>query len=191
MARHTLTLQTATPDLVAQFGVYIGADEHLPVFAAWPGVTVHGAFPMHIGSGGEVLSVRMDASPFPAMVELLERHFLHAQTYLPANGKPFAMVLGRETRDGMPDFAALRAFVFRDCSGIALHPGTWHEFPLALENDTRLTVILRHEAHLDMLTEHAHPMDARGPDLERHTIAHLAEILIFHPQNSPPPCGEG
>jgi ureidoglycolate lyase len=88
------------------------------------------------------------------------------------------MVLGRQTRDGLPDFSALHAFVFDDSSGIALHPGTWHAFPLAAENDTRLTVVLRREAHLDLLTERANEMDARGPDLERHTISHLAEIVV-------------
>ncbi len=176
--RRSLIPLKATPGLVAPFGLYIGAAAELPVFAAWPGVTVHGAFPTEIGDGGEMLSVRMEATQFPARIELLERHFLHAQTFLPANGRPFVMVLGRQTRDGLPDFSALHAFVFDDSSGIALHPGTWHAFPLAAENDTRLTVVLRREAHLDLLTERANEMDARGPDLERHTISHLAEIVV-------------
>jgi ureidoglycolate lyase len=181
MTRVILRPERATPENVAPFGQYIGTGADVPVFAAWPGVRVHGAFPTEIGSGGEMLSVRMQASRFPARVELLERHFLHAQTYLPANGRPFVMVMGVESHAGMPDFSALRAFMFDDCSGIALNPGTWHEFPLALEDDTRLTVVLRHEAHLDLLTEHAFPMDARGPDLERHTIGHLADIVIQPP----------
>jgi ureidoglycolate lyase len=181
MIRVIIRPERATPALVAPYGQYIGTGPDVPVFAAWPGVTVHGAFPTEIGSGGEMLSVRMQASRFPARIELLERHFLHAQTYLPANGRPFVMVMGVESRDGMPDFSALHAFVFRDGSGIALHPGTWHEFPLALDDDTRLTVVLRHEAHLDLLTEHAFPMDAMGPDLERHTIGHLADIVIEIP----------
>jgi ureidoglycolate lyase len=178
MLERTLTVEEATPDSVAPFGRYIGGGPGVPVFAQWPGVCVFGAFPTEIGSGGEMLHVRMDASSFPAQVALLERHFLHAQTYLPANGKPFLMVMGRETTDGLPDFLALHAFIFRDCAGIALHPGTWHEFPLALQDDTRFTVVLRQEAHVDLLATHDHPMDARGPDLERHEIGHLARLMV-------------
>jgi ureidoglycolate lyase len=176
-----LSPERATPEAVAPFGQYIGTGAGAPVFAAWPGVTVHGAFPTEIGSGGEMLSVRMEASRFPAKVTLLERHFLHAQTYLPANGRPFVMVMGVESTGELPDFSALRAFVFHDCSGIALHPGTWHEFPFAVEDDTRMTVVLRHEAHLDLLTEHAYPMDAKGPDLERYTIGHLVDMVVAAP----------
>lgn len=184
MIERKLSVEEATPETVAPFGVYIGSGAGVPVFAQWPGVRVFGAFPTEIGSGGEMLHVRMDASAFPARVALLERHFLHAQTYLPANGRPFVMVMGRETLDGLPDFLALRAFVFRDCAGIALHPGTWHEFPLALQDDTRFTVVLRQESHVDLLETHVYPMDARGPDLERHEIAHLARLVVPSPSLS-------
>jgi ureidoglycolate lyase len=127
------------------------------------------------------MHVRADAAAFPVRLPLLERHFAHAQTYLPANGKPFVMVMGPPGAGDLPDWDALRAFVFRDCAGIALHPGTWHEFVYPLEDDTRLHVVLRAEAHLDTLARRQHPMDARGPDLHRIDLGHLAEILLAAP----------
>jgi len=181
MITRTLTIEDATPESIAPYGVYVGAQPGVPVYAAWSGVTIYGALPAEIGSGGELLHVRMEARAFPAQLALMERHFKHAQTYLSANGKPYVMVLGTETENGLPQFSSLRAFLFREASGIALHPGTWHEFPLALEDDTRFTVMTRHEAHQNDLTDRAYPMDARGPDLERFEIRHLAEIIIPRP----------
>ncbi len=94
MSQHVIRVEPATPAAVAPFGRFIGAHADLPVFAAWPGVVVTGPAPIEIGSGGEVLHVRMQAATFPARVALLERHFKHTQTYLSANGRPFVMVLG-------------------------------------------------------------------------------------------------
>jgi ureidoglycolate lyase len=88
------------------------------------------------------------------------------------------MVFGDRTEAGLPDVAALRAFVFRDGAGIAMHVGIWHEFPLALEDDTRFTVILRSEAHVDELNAPSQPLDARGPDLERYDMRSRARITL-------------
>ncbi len=51
------------------------------------------------------------------------------------------------------------------------HRLTCHEFPLALEDDTRFTVLLRAESHVNQLEAPEHPWDARGPDLERFDMA--------------------
>jgi ureidoglycolate lyase len=174
----TLKVEAATPASVAPYGHFIGTDTTRPCFAEWPGVTVYGKVPITVGSGGEVLHVRMDATAFPARIAILERHFAHTQTYLPANGRPFVMVLGLEVEDGLPKFPALRAFRFTDGAGIAMHAGTWHEFPLALENDTRFTVILREESHVNLLESPPHPWDARGPDLERFDITPRARLFV-------------
>jgi ureidoglycolate lyase len=179
MSPRTLTIEDATPDSVAPFGAFIGAHPALPRFAEWAGVSVYGAIPVDIGSGGEILHVRMQAAVFPARVPLLERHFKHTQTYLSANGRPFVMVLGTGTTpDGLPDVSGLKAFLFKDGAGVAMKPGTWHEFPLALEDDTRFTVILRAESHVNLLEAPEHPSDARGPDLERYDMLARAEVFV-------------
>jgi ureidoglycolate lyase len=178
MKDRTIVIQEATPQAVAPFGQFIGAHADLPVFARWPGVAVYGATPIVIGSDTELLFAEVAAARFPARIALLERHPNHTQTYLSANGRPFLMVLGRETLDGLPDPAGLQAFVFRDGAGVAMAPGIWHEFPLALEDDTRFTVLLSAASHIDLSTAKAHPADARGPDLERYDMAARAALFV-------------
>ncbi len=178
MTQRFIRVETATPEAVAPFGRYIGLHPDLPIFAAWPGVRVTGPTPIDVERGGEILHVQMQAAIFPARIALLERHFRHTQTYLSANGRPFVMVLGVGTVGGLPDVASLRAFLFQDGGGVAMDAGVWHEFPLALEDDTRFTVILRSESHVDDLAAPQHRWDARGPDLERYDMEARAEILV-------------
>ncbi len=86
--------------------------------------------------------------------------------------------MGDRTRDGLPDFAALRAFEFTDAAGIAMHPDIWHEFPVAVMPDTRFTVLLRAAAHRNRLKTPAMPPDARRPDLERFDMAGRARLVV-------------
>jgi ureidoglycolate lyase len=174
-----LQAETATRATLAPFGQFIGADRDSPVFAEWAGVTVLGPAPVKYGLDVEILHVRMQAAAFPARVQLLERHPKHTQTYLSANGRPFVMVLGARTlADGLPDASALRAFMFRDGDGVAMAASVWHEFPLALEDDTRFTVILSRESHINLLAAPEHALDARGPDLDRYDMLARQEILV-------------
>jgi ureidoglycolate lyase len=173
-----LIVEPATPESVAPYGIFVGAAPGLPLFAQWPGATVYDRVPIVVGSGGELLHVVLQARSLPTEVELLERHFHHSQSYLPANGKSFVMVMGDRTEHGLPDFSALRAFEFRDAAGIVLHARVWHEFPVATEDDTRFTVILREEAHVNNLDNPGRPMDARGPDLERYDMSDRARLTV-------------
>jgi hypothetical protein len=59
-----------------------------------------------------------------------------------------------------------------------MNGNVWHEFPLALEDDTRFTVILRSESRINDLVAPEHPWDAHGPDLERFDMAARGEIYV-------------
>ena len=174
-----LVAEPATPRSVASYGHFIGVHADAREFAAWPAVRVFGGWPADTGMSGELLHVQLSARSFPARVELLERHAGHTQTNLSANGKPWVMVLGRATReDGLPDLEALRTFRFEGGSGIAMHADTWHEFPLGLEDDTRVTVILSARSHVNTLSVPVHAHDARGPDLKRWDISARARVVV-------------
>jgi ureidoglycolate lyase len=179
MIERTIPVERATPGTIAPFGTFVGAAPDLPLFAQWPGAVVYDRVPITVGRGGELLHVVLQPRSLPATVELLERHPHHTQTYLPANGKPFIMVMGNQSLAGLPDFAALRAFEFADAAGIAMHADVWHEFPIALEPDTRFTVILRAAAHENRLKQPPMPLDAKGPDLERYDMAGRARLLVM------------
>jgi ureidoglycolate lyase len=178
LPERTIVIEDATPEAIAPFGVFVGAGPGIPIFAQWTGVTVHGPTPIAIGERGELLHVTMAAGRFPATVELLERHPRHTQTYLSANGKSFVMVLGAETEGGLPSLGGLRAFLFKGGAGVVMHAGTWHEFPVALDDDTRFTVVLSAESHVNELTDPEFPLDARGPDLERFDMSRRARIVL-------------
>jgi len=173
-----LTVERATPHNLAPFGLYVGAHLDAAEFARWDGVLVKGPIPISVESGGELLHVQMRAATFPARVMLLERHPNHTQTYLPANGKPFVMAVGRGVIGGLPDLTSLRAFLFDEGAGIVLHADTWHEFPLAIDDDTRFNVILRDESHQNLLVAPDHPWDAHGPDLQRFDMQARARIFV-------------
>jgi ureidoglycolate lyase len=173
-----IQVERATPESVAPFGRLLGDAPGVPVFARWEGATVHGPAPIEVGSGGELLLVTLAAKPFPVRCGLIERHFKHTQAYLPANGRPFVMLLGLPTTKDAPDYPNLRAFLFDGSAGIVLHKDVWHDFPSALEDGTRFCVILREEAHLNTNAAPRHAMDADGPDLQRRAMGPRAEIFV-------------
>jgi len=49
------------------------------------------------------------------------------------------MVLGKQTETKVPDIANLCAFKFASGTGVMLHLGTWHDFPIAVEK--KVTVL--------------------------------------------------
>ncbi|WP_336952824.1 ureidoglycolate lyase [Sphingobium aromaticivastans] len=174
--QYDIQVERATPENIAPYGHYLGGDEGVPIFTSWPGTMVNGPLPIEVGTGGEMLLVTTDAREFPVQCGLIERHFKHMQTYLPFNGKPFIMLLGEATEGDLPDYRTLRAFLFED-AGIIMHKGVWHDFPYAIEDGTKFSVILREEAHVNENTVPEHDMDADGPDLQRRAMRPRATII--------------
>ncbi|MEL6317571.1 MAG: ureidoglycolate lyase, partial [Pseudomonadota bacterium] len=61
---------------------------------------------------------RATARPFPAPIEMLERHPLGAQAFAPMSRAPWLAVVAESGPDGRPDAARLRAF--RAPAGVGL-----------------------------------------------------------------------
>jgi ureidoglycolate lyase len=98
----------------------------------------------------------------------LERHFLHTQAFIPLGGKPFAMILAPPSEGDLPDLDRAAAFVFAGDQGLAMHVGTWHEFPLAIEDGTDIVVLLRRQTVQDLARREGN--EASGPDLEKRDL---------------------
>ena len=79
------------------------------------------------------------ARRFPLRIAKLERHRRAAQVFLPLGNHRFIVVVapGEEA----PDWPALRAFVTRPGSGVALRRGCWHHGLIALGDGDRFAVI--------------------------------------------------
>jgi len=80
---------------------------------------------LDFGPGGRAGLSIFEARPraLPYTCDLLERHPLGSQAFLPMNGKPFLVIVAPDCggRPGVP-----RAFVTAPGQGINLLRGTWH-----------------------------------------------------------------
>ena len=63
----------------------------------------------------------------------LERHMNMTQLIVGLGQESFAMVLGLPNNETLPAVEDLKCFVFSPGTGILLHRGTWHDFPIAIE----------------------------------------------------------
>lgn len=63
------------------------------------------------------------ARDFPYVVDMVERHSLGSQAFVPISKVPFLVIVG-EDDDGTP--VRLKAFVTQEGQSINLHRGVWH-----------------------------------------------------------------
>ena len=171
-----LPLRDATPDTVAPFGRLLAPGLDAPRRSDYYGdaVVLCPGIPLLNDATLQAWPVRLH--PRPLRAAYLERHFLHAQTFISLGGKPFAMILGPPyEHDDLPDPAHMAALRFDGRAAFALHPRTWHEVPLALEPDTDMLILTRADTLRDL--RHKHGNEASGPDLDkRDLIARLGIV---------------
>ena len=177
MTVRTLKAVPATPEAVAPFGFWLGRDAPGPVGrSAFYGDAVELRKPAEF-VGDDTLDISVaTVHRRPLQVTWLERHFLHTQSFIPLGGKPFVMVLAPPTEGDMPDLDAARAIRFDGSAGIALRIGTWHEFPLALEDDSDVIVLIRRDTVRDLARVEGN--EARGPDLDKKDIVARTGITL-------------
>lgn len=177
-AIHRLRAERATPENTAAYGWWIGS--------AAPGPVARSSF------YGDAVSLRKPAEFIaddtlevsvatihrrPLRVNWLERHFLHTQTFVPLGGRPFVLVLAPPTPDAdLPDIADVRALLFDGRAGFVLRLGTWHEFPMALEDDTDVIVLLRRDTVRDLGCKQGN--EAQGPDLDKKDVVARCGVVL-------------
>lgn len=84
---------------------------------------------------------RADARRLPLPVDVLERHALASQSFIPLEGSRFVVVVARPNALPGPD--DVQAFISNGRQGVLLHPGTWHHALLALDAGS-FVVLERH-----------------------------------------------
>ncbi|WP_043330415.1 ureidoglycolate lyase [Curvibacter gracilis] len=84
---------------------------------------------------------RADARRFPLPVDVLERHTLASQSFIPLEGARFVVVVARPNALPGPD--DVQAFISNGRQGVLLHPGTWHHALLAVDAGS-FVVLERH-----------------------------------------------
>lgn len=77
-------------------------------------------------------------------LDLLERHPLGSQTFMPLAGQRFLIVVADSASDGKtPDLSSIRCFLSNGNQGITYHPGVWHHPLLSVDDGEDYLVIDR------------------------------------------------
>ncbi len=171
MQTQPLRTLDATPETVAPYGTLIDVPSSGPALpVAFYEGTVRVYKPGRFASDEDTEITLASIDRRPMSVRWLERHFKHTQAFIPLSGKPFVVVMAPPTEGDLPDLSQAQALRFDGSAGFMLHIGTWHEFPFALENDTRVIVILRSEATRALMKDTAINGEAHSPDLDKKDI---------------------
>lgn len=127
----------ATRENIADYGVFIGTEvpnAGLPI-PFYAGAVEEGQnldFQYH----GQAVARTARIHPRPGEITWLERHLRMSQVFIGLGDAPMALVLGKPNHARgreMPDLEDVRAFILPPGHGVMIHPGTWHDFPMALQ----------------------------------------------------------
>lgn len=134
-----------TADAFRPFGEVIEADNASEIRLINNGTTTrfHDIAPVDVASaGGHALISIFRGKPFemPVRIEMLERHPLGSQAFMPVEGSPFLVVVAPDL-DGAPGEPV--AFLASGRQGVSYHRGTWHHPLLALEEPSDFLVVDR------------------------------------------------
>lgn len=142
---HELTARPLTREAFALFGDVIetGGAEHFPIN---DGTTerYHDLADIQLrGEDARPLISIFRGQPFtlPIRVEVLERHPLGSQAFMPLHRRPYLVVvapIGERVRTG-----DLHAFLARGDQGVNYHAGVWHHALLALDAESDFLVVDR------------------------------------------------
>lgn len=163
--------EPASAEALAPFGAIIGtASGARPVAVDFYKGAVKMSYPARFECDHPVEITLANLDPRPAEVRYMERHAQHTQTFIPLGGKPFVAVMAPPSAGELPDLDQVRAFYFDGSAGFAMHRGTWHEFPFAIEEDTQIVVLLSSQTGYDLKAKDEVTEEAHGPDLDKKDI---------------------
>jgi ureidoglycolate lyase len=135
MSTATLRPEPLTREAFAPFGDVIEASEAARHFTINAGNTerYHDLAKIDAGPDGKVIVSIFRGQPrqLPFQVEMMERHPLASQAFIPMSGRPYLVVVAPP---GVPPTARdLRVFLARGDQGVNYAAGVWHHPLLALD----------------------------------------------------------
>lgn len=148
-AKHELTLERLTPEAFAPFGEVIGLSAamsgrrgetinygHTERFADLARIDV-------AAEGGRAALHLYRSRPvsLPFAVEVMERHPLGSQAFVPLHSRPFAVIVA-PAGDALRR-QSIRAFLTDGRQGVNLARGVWHHYQLTLVEPSDYLVIER------------------------------------------------
>lgn len=145
MSTHVLKAEPLTKHGFAPFGDVIATDgaRHYPINRGAV-ERYHDLASVNVGADGRALVSIFECSRpagVPVRVNLVERHPLGSQAFIPLAGAPMCVVVAPPGDAVEP--ADLRAFVSNGSQGVNYHPGTWHMPLVAFTAGQRFIVVDR------------------------------------------------
>ena len=145
MAALTLTPEVLSREAFAPFGDVIEASDAVRHFTINAGNTerYHDLADIDPGPDGRVIVSIFRGLPrsLPFAVEMMERHPLASQAFIPLSGRPYLVVVA--PAGDPPGPADLRLFLARGDQGVNYARGVWHHPLLALDAVADFVVIDR------------------------------------------------
>ncbi len=141
-----ITIETLTREAFAPFGDVIEACDSIRHFAINSGYAerYHDLATIDVAQmGGRPLVSIFRAKPrtFPMAIEVLERHPLGSQAFIPMSHMPFFVVVAVSAQ--APRASELRCFVTQAGQGVNYRPGVWHHPLIATDASSDFLVIDR------------------------------------------------
>ncbi|NMF91186.1 ureidoglycolate lyase [Aromatoleum petrolei] len=145
LASRHIVAEPLTPEAFAPFGDVIEAGDAVRQFPINGGNTMryHDLAKIDPGPDGHaIVSIfRGEPRALPFPVEMMERHPLGSQAFVPMSGRPYLVVVAPA---GAPPTARdLRVFIARGDQGVNYARGVWHHPLLALDGVSDFVVIDR------------------------------------------------
>lgn len=129
-----LQVEPLSREAFAPFGEVIEASDAVTRFTINAGNTerYHDLANIEPGADGRAIVSIFRGQPraLPFRVEMMERHPLASQAFIPMSGKPYLVVVAPAGE--VPTAAQLRVFVARGDQGVNYAAGVWHHPLLAL-----------------------------------------------------------
>ena len=145
MSALPLTVQPLTREAFAPFGEVIEASDAVKHFTINAGNTerYHDLAHIEPGADGRVIVSIFRGQPraLPFSVNMMERHPLASQAFIPMSGKSYLVVVAPAGEP--PKVEDLKVFLARGDQGVNYATGVWHHPLLALEGVCDFIVIDR------------------------------------------------
>lgn len=143
-----LPVEPLTAQAFAPFGDVIEASEAARNFPINRGFAQRYHDLAHIdvnSENGHVMVSIFRTAPrsLPLKLQLLERHPLGTQAFMPLSHHPYLVVVAASATAASPDLSALRCFHARFDQGVNYARGTWHHPLLALVDRSDFLVVDR------------------------------------------------
>ena len=127
----------ADPVAFAPFGELIASPRSLP------NIDFSGALDnRRAGAATTLYTTIVEPVALPLPITKMERHRFSSQTFLPLDASRYLVCVTPHGKDGLPDPAALQAFVVPAGIGITYRADVWHHPMMALDRAASFAVVM-------------------------------------------------